>query len=428
MLVNFRVENFKSFKDLAEFSMEATKLKNLKSSNTFTVENMSLLTSAVIYGANASGKSSVLDAIKSMKAIIKNSVDIEKSKRYRALPFLLNKDTEDKPTIYEIEFVIEQTMYRYGFVIAIDSIILKEWLFQKKLIPRARYTPLFEREGDNVSISPNFKEGNKLIEKTRDNALFLSVVAQFNGEISDGIIKWMNKLNILSNTRSEMFENYSFSKLDDSEFKDRIVSLIKSADIGIYDISKGNVSFDEMMKKNSSLEELPEFILEKIKENGMSTIKTEHIQYNNDDTFYKMKTFDLSFESDGTQKLLALTAPILDALESGDILIIDELDNSLHTELVEAIIKLFNSDKTNSNNAQLVFTTHDTNLLNQKLFRRDQIWFTQKNVLGQSELYSLVEYGKGKTRDDLVLEKNYLDGKFGAIPHIGSLAFEVNDV
>ncbi|MFK5914357.1 MAG: ATP-binding protein [Woeseiaceae bacterium] len=428
MLVNFRVENFKSFKDLAEFSMEATKLKNLKDSNTFTINNISLLTSAVIYGANASGKSSVLDAIKSMKDIIKNSVDIEKSKRYTARPFLLNKETEEKETIFEIEFIIEQTIYRYGFGIEIDSKISKEWLFQKNLKPRARYTPLFERNGDKISISSNFKEGNKLIDKTRDNALFLTVVAQFNGEISEAIVKWMDELNVLSNTKSEMFQNYSFSKLDDSEFKDKIVSLIKSADVGIFDISKSHLSFDELIKEDSNLKELPEFILEKIKEDGMSTIKTEHIQYNKDDTFYKMKTFDLSFESDGTQKLLALTAPILDTLESGNVLIIDELDNSLHTELVEAIIKLFNSAKTNPNNAQLIFTTHDTNLLNQKLFRRDQIWFTQKSILGQSDLYSLVEYGKGKTRDDLVLEKNYLDGKFGATPHISSLVREVNDV
>jgi len=427
MLVNFRVENFKSFKDLAEFSMEATKLKNLKNSNTFTVNNLSLLTSAVIYGANASGKSSVLDAIESMRAIIKNSVDVEKSKHYRARPFLLSKETENKETIFEIELVIEQTIYRYGFEIDIESNILREWLFQKKLKSRARYTPLFERNTSDISISSSFKEGNQLIDKTRNNALFLTVVAQFNGQVSEGIVKWMSQLNILSNTKSERFESYSFSKLDDSEFKDKMVSLIKSADVGIFDISKSNLSFDELIKEDSNLKELPGFILEEIKENGISTIKTEHIQYHKDDTFCKMKTFDLSFESDGTQKLLALTAPILDTLETGNVLIIDELDNSLHTELVEAIIKLFNTSETNPNNAQLIFTTHDTNLLNQKLFRRDQIWFAQKSVLGRSELYSLVEYGKGKTRDDLVLEKNYLNGKFGATPNISSLTHEAND-
>lgn len=427
MLVNFRVENFKSYKDLSEFSMEATKLKNLKESNTFTVSNLSLLTSAVIYGANASGKSSILDALKLMKAIIKNSVDIDKSKHYIANPFLLSKETEKKETTFEIEFIIGAVIYRYGFKINIDSIISKEWLYHKNLKPRARYTSLFDRNEDNISISSNFKEGNQLIEKTRSNALFLSVVGQFNGEVSQSIIEWMDKLNILSNTKSEMFEGYSFSKLDDDAFKEKMVSLIKSADTGIHNILKSNISFDELAMENTDLKNLPDFILDKIKENGMSTIKTEHIQYHKGNKFHKIKTFELDFESDGTQKLLALTAPIIDTLESGTVLVIDELDNSLHTELVESIIELFNSELTNPNNAQLIFTTHDTNLLNQKLFRRDQIWFAQKNILGQSELYSLVEYGKGKVRDDLALEKNYLDGKFGAIPYINSLVYEAND-
>ena len=427
MLVNFRVENFKSFKDLAELSMEATKLKNLIDSNTFKINNMSLLSSAVIYGANASGKSSIFDAIKLMKNIIKNSVDLEKSKHYKARPFLLNKETEYKSTIFEIEFIIEQVIYRYGFEIDIDSKILSEWLFQKKLKARSRYTNLFERKKGDFLISKKFKEGIKLVNKTRDDALFLTVVAQFNGEISEVILKWLDKLNIFSNTNLDMIEAYSLSKLDDPEFKHQIVSLIKSADTGIYDISKINISFDELIQENSDLENLPKFILKKIKEDGMSTIKTEHIQYKKDNTYYKIKEFNLSWESDGTQKLLALTAPILDALKNGNILIIDELDNSLHTQLAKAIIKLFNTESTNKNHAQLIFTTHDTNLLDQKLFRRDQIWFTQKDILGQSELYSLVEYGKGKTRDDLVLEKNYLEGKFGAVPHISSMLYEVNN-
>jgi len=176
---------------------------------------------------------------------------------------------------------------------------------------------------------------------------------------------------------------------------------------------------------NSTIEELRKLI-EDIKKNGLSSIETIHMQYNKTNSFNKFKSFPLGLESDGTQKLLALTAPIIETLQNGEILVIDELDNSLHTELIEAIIKLFNSKETNPNSAQLIFTTHDTNLLNQELFRRDQIWFTQKDIYGASELYSLVEYGKGKTRDDLVLEKNYLSGKFGAVPYIESLNYEVD--
>jgi len=425
MFVNFRVENFKSFKDLTEFSMEATKLKNLRGSNTFDTNNMILLKSAVIYGANASGKSSLLDAMKEMKNIIDSSISIKKTEQYSAQPFLLNTQTEDKESFFEIEFIIDETIYRYGFKIATNATIVKEWLFQKKLQPKARESRLFERELQEIRLGASFKEGRGLGDKTRDNTLFLSVVAQFNGAISTNIIEWFNQFNILSNIKNGEFERYSLDKLEDEEFKDKIMTLIKSADIGIYDIAKRKITFDELKEQNNEVEKLPELLVKELKANGVSTIETKHIQYDESNSFEGLKFFKLNFESDGTQKLLALSAPIIETLISGEILVIDELDSSMHTELVYAIVKLFNSKETNPNHAQLIFTTHDTNLLNQELFRRDQIWFTQKDIYGASELYSLVEYGRGKTRDDLVLEKNYLDGKFGAVPHITSLEYEV---
>jgi len=424
MLVNFQVENFKSFKDWTEFSMEATKLKNLIESNTFDINNISLLKSAVVYGANASGKSSLVDAMNKLKNIVKNSLD--KTRQYKSQPFLLNSETEEKETFFEIQFIIDEIIYRYGFEIATDAKILKEWLYQKKLQPRAKEVRLFERENQNITLGNLFKEGRLLIDKTREDALFLSVVAQFNGEISEKIFKWFDKFNILSSIESDKFQFYSFDKLEDNKFKEKIVNFIKSADVGIYDILKKKISFDELLQENSNLEKLPNFIIEDIKKNGLSSIETVHMQYDKTNSFNKFKSFPLGLESDGTQKLLALTAPIIETLQNGEILVIDELDNSLHTELIEAIIKLFNSKETNPNSAQLIFTTHDTNLLNQELFRRDQIWFTQKEIYGASELYSLVEYGKGKTRDDLVLEKNYLSGKFGAVPYIESLNYEVD--
>ena len=425
MLVNFKVENFKSFKDLTEFSMEATKLKNLKESNTFIINNISLLKSAVIYGANASGKSSLLDAMNRIKGIIKNSVSIEKMDKYQSQPFLLNSKTEDKESFFEIEFIIDKIIYRYGFEISTNSNILKEWLFQKKLQAKARESRLFEREKQNITLGAYFKEGKGLHDKTRENSLFLSVVAQFNGEISNNVLEWFNKFNIISNIKSDKFKHYSFDKLEDKEFKNKIVTFIKSADIGIYDISKKKISFDELEEQDEKIKKLPEFLIKELQKNGVSTVETQHIQYDENNTFKGLKSFKLDFESDGTQKLLALSAPIIETLLKGEILVIDELDNSMHTELINSIIKLFNSKDTNPNNAQLIFTTHDTNLLNQELFRRDQIWFTQKDIYGASELYSLIEYGKGKTRDDLILEKNYLNGKFGAVPYIDNLEYGI---
>lgn len=424
MLVNFRVENFKSFMDYTEFSMEATKLKNLTASNTFTINNLSLLKSAVIYGANASGKSNLLDALENMRQVIKNSMNIEAMKKYPLQTFVLNTKTEHEPTTYEAEFIIDDVLFRYGFSIYVKGVIHSEWLEQKNLISRAKWNLLFKREKQNINVGNQFQEGKQLEDKTRDNALFVPVVAQFNGKKSQKILDWFNNLNILSNVKNEEFEHYSFKMLENEKFRDRIVNFIKSADTGISNVKNKKLKLEDLNLDQKELDQLPEFILDKLKEDGLSSVETLHFQYNNDNTFSELKSFPLEFESIGTQKLLALSAPVINTLDKGGVLIVDELDNSMHTDLVESIIKLFNSEETNTNNAQLIFTTHDTNLLNQNIFRRDQIWFTQKNIFGVSELYSLVEYGKGKTRDDLNLEKNYLDGRFGGKPHISSLFYE----
>jgi AAA15 family ATPase/GTPase len=402
--------------------MEATGLANLIEGNTHKINNVSLLKSAVIYGANASGKSSLLDAMAEMKSIVLLSANLNVKYAYR--PFLLSIQSKNEPTTFEIELIIDEIIYYYGFIIDKDGIILKEYLEQKKLQSGARRVLLFDRDKKEYKIGTTFKEGKNLESKTRDEALFLSVVAQFNGEISLNIRNWFKNFNTLSNLKSEEFEHLSFRKLKDEPFKEKIVNLIKSADVGIYDIINKKISFDELDIKEEELKILSKVFLEDLRKNGVDTIKTKHIIYNEQNTFYDYETFELNFESDGTQKLLALSAPIIDTLEKGSVLVVDELDNSLHTKLVESIVKLFNSKETNPCHAQLIFTTHDTNLLNQEFFRRDQIWFTQKDIFGASELYSLVEYKSG-SRNDANLEKNYLEGKFGAKPNISSLGLEV---
>lgn len=420
MLVNFNVENFKSYKNNVNLSMESTTIKDSIEENTFKVNNLSLLKSAVIYGANASGKSSLLDAMNEMNSIILLSAN--QNVQYIHRPFLLNTQSKNEPTKFEIEFVIDEIIYYYGFTIDHNGVILNEFLSRRKLEFGARRTILFQRDKQEFKILLAFKEGKKLEPKTRSEALFLSVVAQFNGEISGKIIAWFKNFNVISNLKSEAFKHLSFDKLQDEDFKEKIVNLIKSADVGISDITSKKISFDDLPIGDKAIKELPDFVLEHLKKNGIDTINTEHIVYNEQNSFHGYEAFDLNFESDGTQRLLALATPIIDTLLKGKILVVDELDNSLHTELVEAIVKLFNSKETNPNNAQLIFTTHDTNLLNQEFFRRDQIWFAQKDIFGASELYSLVEFN---SRSDLNLEKNYLKGKFGATPNISSSGLEV---
>jgi len=207
MLVNFRVENFKSFKDMTEFSMEATRLKNLRDSNTFDVNNVSLLKSAVVYGANASGKSNLLKAMIRMKQIILNSTNISYMKQYPHETFLLSTQTENKETMYEIEFILDTILYRYGFEIDNNAIIIEEWLFSKKIEARAREIKLFYRKKQEISLGSNFKEGKQLKDNNvRNNALFLSVVAEFNGEKSLQILNWFfYDFEMLSSLKSDDF-------------------------------------------------------------------------------------------------------------------------------------------------------------------------------------------------------------------------------
>lgn len=441
MLVNFRIENYKSFKEFTEFSMQATKLKNLKESNSFDINNISLLKSAVVYGANASGKSNLLNAMKDMKKIILSSLNLQKE--YKHKPFLLNTDTEEKPTIFELEFIIEKILYRYGFEIRKDATILEEWLHQKKMEPRAKETVLFKRVKQDITISAKFKEGKSLESKTREDALFLSVVAEFNGEVSLSIIEWVENFMILFSLNDNEFKFISYLALDYTDMQKNIINFINSSDVGISTLTTKESSFDELTKislnengldskltkkfSKALKKSIEEIEGKKIEEKDIpKKIQTQHMMYNKENKFQTYKTFDLDMESAGTQRLLSFSGPILMTLDMGRVLVIDELDNSLHPDLVKAIIKLFNSKETNPKNAQLIFTTHDTNLLDQSLFRRDQIWFTEKDIYGATDLYSLVEYGKGKTRDDLALEKNYLDGKFGATPNIGSLVTEAD--
>ena len=201
--------------------------------------------------------------------------------------------------------------------------------------------------------------------------------------------------------------------------KERIIDFLRSADFGIVDLQEKSLSIDELEEKLKN-DNFPLDLIEEIKKDGgLKSIETYHHKYENK-KFVGLEPLSIGSESDGTKKLFELSGAIIEALDNGEILIIDELDNSFHTKMTEAIIKLFNSEK-NIHNAQLIFASHDTNILTQKLFRRDQIWFTEKDIYGATHLYSLIDFG---TRKDTSLEKNYLEGKYGSIPVITELEYD----
>lgn len=420
MLIDFTVKNYKSIKDSITFTMEATAIKD-HSQNIFEEGKKSLLKSSVIYGPNASGKSNLLNAMSFMRNFVENSATNYKTNdTIEVESFQLNTLTKNKPSLFEATFIHDKIKYRYGFRLD-NNIVHDEWLFQTK----TRETKLFIRTNQEFDLSKAFSEGNLIAKenKTRENALFLSVVAQFNGSISKSIIDWFNQFNITSNVARNKFEHYTLDMLKNSENKSKILQLLLSVDMGIKDV--------EMKITDIEFEKAPSFIKKIMKEDNaeessltQSEIITKHMQYNENNEYIRDIEFKLQNESTGTNKFLLLAGPIVETLDNGEILVIDELDNSFHTQMTEFIVALFNSKETNPKKAQLIFATHDTNLLTHKLFRRDQIWFVEKNIYGESELFSLIDFG---ARKDTSLEKNYLEGKFGGVPHIYNLYAESID-
>ncbi|MBI5208129.1 MAG: ATP-binding protein [Candidatus Firestonebacteria bacterium] len=415
MLLQFTVGNFLSFNDPVTLSMVASSIKEHENTNLFVENKIKLLKSAAIYGANASGKSNLIKALSFMKKFVFiSSKETQATEEIEIANFKLSTETDNKPSFFEIVFINENIIYRYGFE-ADKKNIQKEWLFQTG---SGREAKLFKREKNNFELGSYFKEGEGKENITRNNALFLSVVAQFNGEISKKILEWFAKLKIISGL-NEGYSGFTIDKIKEPEFKNKILNFLKIADLGIEDIN----STETKISPESLPQNTPEFLKTSALKDELKNVEinTFHKKYNSDKNFLLLEKFDLeNEESEGTKKFFAISAPIIDTLMRGYTLIIDELDSRLHPILSQHIINLFNSSQ-NSLNAQLIFASHDTNLLNKEFLRRDQIWFTEKDKYGATKLYSLVEYkiGLDKVRNDSLYSKNYILGKYGAVPYVG---------
>lgn len=421
MLIEFSVGNYRSFKDPVTFSMVAANLvakdKKLDENNVVAIDkSLKLLKSAAIYGANASGKSNLVKALNFMKwFMVNSSKETQSTDEINIEPFRLSTETEGKPSYFELVFLMNGRKYRYGFEVT-EERIESEWLFY---VPNSRETKLFERKFDDITIkSSKTYDAEGVQKRTRSNALFLSVSAQFNVELAESILEWLtDKLNTISGLNDEDARNYTIDCLRVNHNGSEIVHLIQKLDLGISGIQVGQ----EIFRIDSLPDEIiPEEIKKLFKAEGKATaIKTAHRKFDHEGNYESIEQFYLkSQESEGTQKIFALAGPLITALKEGELLVIDEFDSRLHPLISLAIIEMFNSKETNPNNAQLILTTHDTNLLSNKIFRRDQIWFTEKNRYGATDLYSLAEY---KIRNDSTFESDYIKGRYGAIPYIGNL-------
>jgi len=430
MLIEFNVENYRSFRDEANFSMVAAKIvskdKKLDQENIIQVDSkLSLLKSAVIYGANASGKSNLHAALRFMRwFILSSSKESQEGESIGTEPFRLSTETEKQPSVFEIVFILNKRKYRYGFEVTSQEVV-SEWLFDT---PTTRERKLFVRENKQIDVKNPFSEGVGLDIRTRDNALFLSVVSQWNGKIAKEILRWFQSLSIADPSDIQN-RRYTVKCFEDGSYKDEIVEFIKRLDLGINGIEIETIEPDLSKFSKGLQEKLTEPQFSYLRKTSITTFHWKYDQSGN-------KTFELfdldTHESEGTKRLFALAGLLIDTLKKGKILFVDEFDSSIHPLITCAIIDLFNSRDTNPNNAQIVFITHDTNLLSHKIFRRDQIWFAEKDEQGSTHIYSLAEYkipteecSKEETfkkvRNDASFEDNYIHGKYGAIPFIGNL-------
>lgn len=428
MLIEFTVGNYRSFKEPVTLSMVAAKIKskkdtNLDSNNVFHTERgVDLLTSAAIYGANASGKSNLIQAFQFMRSfVINSSRETQATDLIRVESFQLSTETADKPSHFEIVFLADRKQYRYGFDITPQNVVA-EWLYT---VPQTREVCLFNRQAQNFSkLHKLFKEGKGLQERTRENTLFLSLIAQFNGAVSRKILRWFTTMNVISGLRDEG-NAYTTGQLDNGKYRQDVVDMVKKFDLGISDVQikvteeEVDEQMTEQLQEHLTKTNLGATITDVKVERKTLEVQTLHPLYDEAGLLEKLIPFVLhKHESHGTRKIYALAEPLVSILKSGHTLIVDELDARLHPFITCQIIQLFNSATTNPRHAQLIFATHDTNLLSNELFRRDQIWFTEKNQFGATALYSLAEF---KVRYDASFESDYIHGRYGAVPFIGDL-------
>ncbi len=427
MIIEYKVKNFKSFKNEIILSMVADKNRELSDTNLFKYENMTLLRSAAIFGSNASGKSNFIESFSFFNNLFSTYFDINKV--LSNLPyFKLDTESQNKPLSYEISFFLNGKRYRYG--IEIDSKgIYSEWLY---FVPKRQEACYFERKRNEIVRTGTYFEDRKALDYIKPDALrpFLFTLAQDSIKEfawAKDIINYL-KFYIRPSNLPELFFKSMIEEeiLKDSEngilTKKEVLSFLKDADICITNISILKKKTDE----DDLFRQFVEFMQQKgesIKSNELETYM-HHSKYDEQYNIVDEEKFPLDAESRGTAKLYALLYPIFFVLKVGGFLLVDEIESSLHPLLCERIIRLFNNSKTNPHNAQLIFTTHNTLLMNPKLLRRDQIYFIEKNEYGESNMYSLYDIDLD-IRSNFNYLNNYLAGRFGAIPYLGDFNISI---
>ena len=385
MLIQFTVRNHRSIKNSAVISFRSSNDKSFQDCLLHPNSKMMLSPVIAIYGANAAGKSNVLHAMMAMlEMILGKASKVSKGQVLPWEPFGLSKE----PTFFEVMFFYASIRYTYGFSFN-DQKIINEYLYYW---PNGREALIFSREDDIYEFRENISEQTTLSKRTPDNKLYLVSSNDWNLKQTENAYKWfLDKIDFLMNKDPSLSETVALI-ISGKDKKSRVLKELLLADLGITDISISDISSKTPLIKTTH---------RIIKEDG-------GIEY-----------FQLLMEQEsiGTQHFFALIGGWLQALEKGELLVVDEIEDSLHPLLTRHLIKMVLDKSINTNGMQLLFTTHDAMLLDLNLFRRDQIWFAEKSDKScETELYSLSSFSPRKGEN---VRKGYLQGRFGAIPFIG---------
>ncbi len=402
MILEFSVKNFLSFKEKVTFSMIANSNKELND-NYVEIGGNKVLKSAAIYGANASGKSNLFKILTLVVLMLRSSNSVDINAKLPLIPFKLDKGSVNKPSEFEIKFILDETRYVYGFIADKDK-IYDEYLYY---YPNGRETKIFDRT--NINEYSYTQKDEKILReieaKNAQNKFFLATATNWNFDKTKAAYNFLtngigtcNNLEILKNMAYKMYET------NPDYLKDFAIDFLQKADFNIEDYQISQIDVP-----GEFLTAIPEFIAKTLPDKPKAYQVL--FKHKNSDNY-----LSIDEESLGTQMIFAFIPFLADSLKNKKVLIIDELDKSLHPFLVQYIVEIFNDAEINKNGSQLIFNTHDTNLLDLNILRRDQIWFTEKNSeTGESDLYSLSDFSVRKQEN---VEKGYMLGRYGAVPFI----------
>lgn len=408
MLLEFKCSNHKSIKDKVSFSMIAGS-DNTSEELLKEFGNFRILRSAIIYGANGSGKSNFINALAFMCELVNSSINYQPGQEvFQACHKLSTMET---PSEYSIQFVRNDIRYAYGFSVK-KNVISDEYLYY---FPKGRQVKIFERKEMELKPGDRYKNAFDVsISILKNNRLFLSCAANYSNvkEVEEAFL-FFNKDIVVYNPEINNWTEYSIELMQKNDMiKKAFVDILQALGTGIKDVK---VKLEKVKLADLPQElQIPDALKTLIGSQEGNRIEAKVV--------YDQFEVDLmSEESAGVKRLFQMICPIIDILNQGKILICDELENSLHESVIFQIVQLFQYYKKDKF-AQLIFSTHDTSLLDSDLFRRDQVWFAQLNQDRATDLYSLVEIKNVRKTENL--KKGYVSGKYGAIPMLNRKFFQ----